>query len=143
MEELVFASFEDAMNHLARLAGCQVLVAAKKKNKVKNPRKEPKSTGEKKNWNKKDMWGDPTNHKYPLFDDSTGKLSAKRAKSALRYLNMPRSKASYPSEKARARVMAKIIRAIFKAEPGANIKYQPKDKTYQALPAECSRYLSS
>jgi len=55
------------------------------------------------------MWGDPKNHKYPLFNAS-GNLDVKKCKSALRYLNMPRSKKSYPNNKARAKVLTKLLR---------------------------------
>lgn len=132
MEELTFNSFEDAMSHLANISGRQVLVAASKP--VKNPRVNPRNKAEEQNWDKSDMWGDPKNHKYPLFDNNSGELSAKRAKTALRYLNQERSKDSYPNNAARAKVLARIVRAILKADPQANIEYQPKDKTYQELP---------
>jgi len=132
MEELKFKSFNDAMIHLANLTGSPIKVAAK--SAVKNPREKPKNDAEKKNWDNKDMWGDPKNHKYPLFDNKTGELSAKRAKTALRYLNQAKSKASYPNAKARSQVLARIVRAILKADSGAQVDYQSRDKTYQALP---------
>ena len=61
------------------------------------------------------MWGDPKNHKYPLFDNS-GKMNLKKCKSALSYLNMPRSKKSYPNNQARGKVLSKVIKAILKSE---------------------------
>ena len=87
-----FDNFADAMNHLANLTDSKVMIAAK--SKVKNPREKPRNSAEEKNWDKSDMWGDPKNHKYPLFDNKNGELSAKRAKTALRYLNQAKSKAS-------------------------------------------------
>ena len=132
MKELAFNSFNDAMVHLANLTGSKILVAAK--GKVENPRTKPRNSMEEKNWDSSDMWGDPKNHKYPLFNNKTGELCAKRAKTALRYLNQEKSKASYPDVKSRAKVLARIIRAILKADSSANVDYQPRDKTYQALP---------
>jgi len=130
MNELVFLSAEEALLHLANTLGKKVIVAAKKE--VKNPRKKPENKSEDQNWDNSDMWGDSKNHKYPLFDTS-GTLSIKKCKSALRYLNMPKSKKSYPDNKERSRVLSKIVKAIFKLDPKAKINYQAKDPMYQVL----------
>jgi len=139
MEELNFNSFDEAMSYLADISQSQIKVAGKKK--VEYPRGKPKNNVEKRNWNKSEMWGDPKNHKYPLFDNKTGKLSAKRAKSAIRYLNMPRSKQSYPNNKDRARVLSKAIKVVLKLEPDAKIKYQSQDPMYDALPVSLKKKL--
>ena len=110
MEKLVFSSSNEALMYLANTLNRKVIIAAK--SEVKNPRSKPKNELEEKNWNRSEMWGDPKNHKYPLFDTS-GELDVKKCKSALRYLNMPRSKKSYPNNKARAKVLTKVIKTIF------------------------------
>jgi len=139
MDKLVFSSSDEALIYLANILNRKVLVAAK--SKVKNPRSKPKNKSEDKNWNRSDMWGDPKNHKYPLFNVS-GELDVKKCKSALRYLNMPRSKKSYPNNKARAKVLTKVIKAIFELDPSAKIKYQPKDRMYKDLPESVKKKMS-
>ena len=139
MDKLVFSSFREALVYMANTLDCKIIVAAK--NKVKNPRSKPKNKSEEKNWNRSDMWGDPKNHKYPLFNAS-GNLDVKKCKSALRYLNMPRSKKSYPNNKARAKVLTKIIKTIFKLDPSVKIKYQSKDKMYKDLPESLKKKMS-
>ena len=139
MDKLVFSSSNEALMYLANTLNRKVIVAAK--SKVKNPRSKPKNKSEEKNWNRSDMWGDPKNHKYPLFNAS-GNLDVKKCKSALRYLNMPRSKKSYPNNKARAKVLTKVIKAIFKLDPSAKIKYQAKDKMYKDLPVSLKKKMS-
>jgi len=139
MEELIFSSTKEALIHLANVLDKKVVVAAK--NEVKNPRTKPKNKAEEKNWGKSEMWGDPKNHKYPLFNDS-GEMDVKKCKSALRYLNMPRSKKSYPNNQARGKVLTKVIKAIFKLDPTAKIKYQAKDKMYQDLPESLKKKMS-
>jgi len=139
MNELVFATTEEAFIYLANALNKKVVIAKKKE--VKNPRIKPKNKSEEKNWNNSSMWGDPKNHKYPLFN-SSGNLDIKKCKSALRYLNMPRSKKSYPNNKERGKVLSKIIKAIFKLDSKAKIKYQAKDKMYRDLPQSLKKKMS-
>jgi hypothetical protein len=145
-KELHFASTEEALSYLADVLGQRVVVATKKP-PVKNPRGDPKTKGEERNWDKAQMWGDPVHHKYPLFDDRTGAFDYTRAMAALKYLNMPRSKASYKKKNGEydydklAQVLGKIISGIFKTDATAKVRYQPKDEMYRRLPENIKKKL--
>jgi hypothetical protein len=132
MKEKLFNSIEEAIGYLSNITGQKVIVAEAEG--VENPRTNPENKVQEDNWKKAEMWGDYKNHKYPLFDKKTGKLSVKRAMTALRYLNQAKSKDSYPKIEEASNVLSKIAKTIFKLDPKAKVEYQPKDKMYQSLP---------
>jgi len=72
-----------------------------------------------------DMFADPVNYRYPV--------DAEHAQAALAYFNVPENRADYSAEE-QAKILAKIVGAALAA--GIEVKYQPNDAAYNALPEE-------
>lgn len=144
---LCFSSTDEALQHLANLTGQKVLVSGKKP-EVEGTRNKPSNEAQQKNWDKHKLWGDPQHHKYPLFDEKTGKPDLDRSLAALRYLNMPRSKESYATEtggcdwKKLSQVLNNILKMILELDPESGVTYQPEDKMYSLLPESTKRRLN-